>query len=242
MNLDQVRIVLVETSHPGNIGAAARAMKTMGLSDLWLVQPRFFPDDKATARASGADDLLRDARVVGSLPEAIEDCIAVCGTSARQRTLGWPVLDPHQSAERLIERASGGPVAVVFGREKSGLSNDELDHCEWLLHIPTNPDYRSLNLAMAVQVLAYEIRRAAFAATPELQASELAPAAEMERLYTHLEQVMLETGFLDPKNPRYLMRRLRLLINRSEPDQNEVNILRGFLASVQNPRRRNRDD
>lgn len=239
MTLDNIQIVLVETSHPGNIGATARAMKTMGLTKLRLVQPKFFPHADATARASGADDLLQSARVYESLGEAVADCVTVAATSARRRTLHWPSVEPRSGAVRLLADATAGPVALVFGRERTGLSNDELDLCQWLVHIPTAESYGSLNLAMAVQVLAYELRVAAAASDATDEAvRELPAAAELERLYEHLGEVMEQTGFLDPDNPRYLMRRMRLLLNRAQPDQNEVNILRGFLAAVQTPRRR----
>lgn len=239
MTLDNIHIVLVETSHPGNIGASARAMKTMGLHSLRLVAPKHFPHADATALASGADDLLVAAREFATLREAVADCVTVAATSARKRTLHWPSLAPRAAAQRLLVDAADGPVALVFGRERSGLSNEELDNCQWLVHIPTAADYASLNLAMAVQVLAYELRvAAAERANAADTEREMPPAAELERLYEHLGAVMLETGFLDPDNPRYLMRRMRLLLNRARPDQNEVNILRGLLAAVQDPRPR----
>lgn len=239
MTLDNIHIVLVQTSHPGNIGATARAMKTMGLRSLRLVAPKHFPHADATALASGADDLLCSAGRFETLAEAVADCVTVAATSARRRTLHWPFLSPRKAAERLLADAVAGPVALVFGRERSGLSNEELDCCQWLIHIPTDPDYASLNLAMAVQVLAYELRVAAGAPGQEQEPGRDMPgAAELERLYEHLGTVMLQTGFLDPDNPRYLMRRMRLLLNRARPDQNEVNILRGFLAATQNPRPR----
>lgn len=242
MSLDNIRIVLVETSHPGNIGASARAMKTMGLEHLRLVRPKFFPHADATALASGADDLLQDAELFDSLEAAVADCVAVVGTTARQRTLNWPVCDPRESADKAMSRAASGAVAIVFGRERTGLSNSELDHCQWLLHIDANADYSSLNLAMAVQLVGYELRVAAAADRPGETPRTLAPAAEIELLYEHLNTVMLATGFLDPEHPRYLMRRMRLLINRAEPDQNEVNILRGFLASIERSAGYNKDD
>jgi len=234
MSLDHIRVVLVETSHPGNIGATARAMKTMGLSQLRLVRPKYFPHADATAMASGADDLLGRAEVFGSLPEAIADCVAVVGASARLRTHHWPTLDVRDSVARLLAASADKPLAVVFGRERTGLSNEEMDHCQWLLNIPANPAYPSLNLAMAVQIVGYELRMAvARDATVAAAENEPAPAAELERFYEHLEQVIVMTGFLNPENPRHLMRRLRLLFNRTTPDQNEVNILRGLLTSVE---------
>lgn len=234
MNLDNVRVVLIETSHPGNIGATARAMKTMGLRDLRLVRPRYFPHADAVARASGADDLLGRAAVHDSLPEAIADCVAVAGASARLRTHHWPTFDVRESAQKLAGPAAKAPVAIIFGRERTGLTNEELEHCQWLLNIPANPEYPSLNLAMAVQLVGYELRMAAGeGGLAQKTNMDPAPIDELERLYTHLEQVMVTTGFLNPDNPRYLMRRMRLLFNRAEPDQNEVNILRGLLTSVQ---------
>ncbi len=232
-----IRIVLVRTTHPGNIGAVARAMKNMGLSDLALVDPRFFPHEEATARASGAHDLLENAMRVETLPEAIADCVYVAGASARPRSINWPCLDCRDAAARLLEESSNGKVAAVFGPEKTGLSNSDLDHCDTLLTIPTHPDFSSLNLAMAVQVLTYEIRAAQVDKHPSYEAdAPLATSAELERFYGHLEQVLTDLQFLDPDNPRYLMRRLRRLFIRARPDQNELNILRGILTSVERSR------
>ncbi len=229
-----IRIVLVGTTHPGNIGAVARAMKNMGLSDLVLVRPRKFPHAKAAARATGALDVLQNARVVETLPEAIRDCVFVAGASARSRTLSWPTLAPRECAEKFHAQSQTGLVAAVFGPEKSGLSNTDLDHCDALLTIPTNPDFSSLNLAMSVQVFAYELLMAANAGTkPAEEASvPLATSEELEHFYAHLEQTLLEVQFLDPDNPRHLMRRLRRLFSRAKVDKNEVNILRGILTAV----------
>lgn len=229
-----VRIVLVGTTHPGNIGAVARAMKNMGFRDLALVSPRYFPHEEATARASGAEDVLDGAVVVETLAEALADCHFAAGASARSRAIEWPTLEPRACAARLIEESGKGKVAVVMGPEKSGLSNEHLDRCQALLTIPTNPDFSSLNIAMAVQVITYELRLATRDAEP-LQAPDIPPATaeEMEYFYRHLEAVITRTGFLDPDNPRTLMRRLRRLFNKSEPDQNEINILRGILTSVE---------
>ncbi|HBX40203.1 MAG TPA: tRNA (cytosine(32)/uridine(32)-2'-O)-methyltransferase TrmJ, partial [Marinobacter adhaerens] len=155
---DQIRIVLVETSHSGNIGAVARAMKNMGLGNLWLVNPSSFPDEASYARAAGASDVLDSAHVVSSLDEALADCVLVMGTSARGRKVPWPVCAPPEAAAAAAEHAGSGPVAMVFGRENHGLSNDELQRCHYHIHIPSNPDYSSLNLAMAVQVMCYELR------------------------------------------------------------------------------------
>lgn len=232
-----IRTVLIGTTHPGNIGAAARAMKNMGLDDLVLVAPHYFPHDEATARASGAEDLLERASVVDTLEEAIADCVFVAGASARSRTIRWPCLDARDTARELVRHSAQGNVAVVFGREKSGLTNAELDHCDVLLTIPTSPQFSSLNLAMAVQIVAYEIY-ALGADTPPAFESEAAPAtsAELESFYAHLEAVLRDVRFLDPDNPRHLMRRLRRLFIRARPDQNEVNILRGILAAIERSR------
>lgn len=231
MNL---RIVLVGTTHPGNIGAAARAMKNMGVSELALVRPRHFPDAQATARASGAEDVLERALVTESLDAAIADCVHVAGASARARTIAWPSVDPRRCAAVLAEKGAHGPVAMVFGSEKSGLSNEELDLCHSLVTIPTEPDFPSLNLAMAVQVLTWEWRCAVTGSPAPVMQPDVPPAtsAEMEHFYSHLESVLLQIGFLDPHNPRHLMRRLRRLYVRAAPDKNEVNILRGILTAI----------
>ena len=207
----------------------------MGLERLSLVAPKMFPHSEATARASGADNLLHTARVFDELESAVADCGLVLGASARLRSLPWPTVDPREAAAKIAALPETTQAAVVFGREKSGLSNDELAQCHALVHIPANPEYSSLNLAMAVQVLAYEIARAKGLNPTHNQAADSPPAAaqDVERFFAHLEQVLLETGFLDPNNPRHLMRRLRRLFNRAELDQNEVNILRGILASVE---------
>jgi len=235
--MDNVRVVLVETSHPGNIGAASRAMKTMGLADLVLVSPLLFPHPEATARASGAEDLLSTARVVSTLDDALVGCELVLGASARQRSIPVPMLTPREAAEKVADEYAGKPVAVVFGRERTGLDNEELDRCHALVTIPANPEYASLNLAAAVQVLSYEIRVAMLrpVGSGRDQETRLATADEMAQLYAHLERVMLQTGFLDPDNPRNLMRRLRRLFNRAQPDANELNILRGLLTSFDKP-------
>lgn len=208
-------------------------MKTMGLKRLVLVRPAFYPHAEATARAAGADDVLAEARVVDNLDTALAGCALVVGASARRRNLASPALDPRQCAARIAEW--GKEVAIVFGRERSGLTNEELDRCHFLMHIPANPDYSSLNLAAAVQIFAYELHMAARTggAAPPKATLTPAPVEEMARLYEHLEQVLVEIGFLNPANPRQLMRRLRRLCNRAQPDQQEVNILRGILAAVQ---------
>lgn len=229
-----IRIVLVGTTHPGNIGAVARAMKNMGISDLALVNPRHFPHDDATARASGATDVLDAAKVVSSLKEALTDCVYVAGASARSRTINWPSMGPRDCAERMILESKEGVVAAVFGPEKSGLHNDDLDLCHTLLTIPTDPGFSSLNLAMAVQVLTYELRVAGMVDPGPGFDSEAPPATgeEMEHFYAHLEQVLVDIQFLDPDKPRHLMRRMRRMFIRTRPDKNEVNILRGFLTAI----------
>jgi len=239
-----IRIVLVETSHPGNIGAAARAMKTMCLTRLLLVNPAEFPHPDASARASGAVDLLERAQVVQTLDEALSGCALIAGTSARQRGLGPPVLSPRECMQRLhAEAAKGQEVALLFGRERTGLTNEELARCHILVNIPSNPDYSSLNIAAAVQVLGYESMLAR-GAVPAAGESEEVPATaeEMEKLYEHIESAALETGFLDPANPKHLMRRIRRLFNRARPDQNEVHILRGLLSALQSPKARRRSN
>lgn len=229
-----VRIILVGTTHPGNIGASARAMKNMGLSDMVLVKPSRFPHFDATARAAGAEDVLAAARVVETLDEALADCTYVAGASARSRTIGWPSMAPRECAARLTQEGAHGVPAVVFGPEQSGLSNEDLDRCHTLLTIPTDPGFSSLNLGMAVQILSYEIRLARVAGDelPDAPASRAASGAEMENYYRHLEQVLIRSRFLDPDNPRRLMRRLRRLFAKAQPDENEINILRGILVSL----------
>ena len=232
-DMRQPRIVLVNTSHPGNIGATARAMKNMGLEHLCLVSPQHYPSAEATARASGADDLLARASCYASLDEALHDATLVIGTSARCRTLPVPMLDPRACAELTMAQADSRRVAVVFGCERTGLSNDELDRCHYLVQIPSNPDYPSLNLAAAVQVIAYELRLAAGTAALVPQGErDYASAGQLEQFYAHLEQTLIELEFLDPENPRQLMRRLRRLFGRARPDQNEINILRGILTAA----------
>ena len=233
-----IRIVLVGTTHPGNIGAVARAMKNMGLSDLRLVNPKHFPHEDATARASGASDILDRAVVTSSLADALTDCVYVAGASARSRTINWPSMGPRDCAERMIQESAHGNVACVFGPEKSGLSNDDLDLCHTLLTIPTDPGFSSLNLAMAVQVFTYEVRVASMLDEGPVFDVEAPPATseEMEHYYAHLEQVLRDIEFLDPDNPRHLMRRMRRLFIRARPDKNEINILRGILTAMDRKR------
>ena len=233
-----IRIVLVGTTHPGNIGAVARAMKNMGLSELYLVNPKYFPHEDATARASGASDVLERAVVVDSLDKALTDCVYVAGASARSRTINWPSMGPRDCARRMLSESVHGKVACVFGPEKNGLNNEDLDLCHTLLTIPTDPGFSSLNLAMAVQVFTYEFRVASMLDEGPVFDAEAPPATseEMEHFYTHLEQVMRDIEFLDPENPRHLMRRMRRLFIRARPDKNEVNILRGILRAVDRSR------
>lgn len=235
-----IRIVLVDTTHPGNIGAAARAMKNMGLRDLVLVRPLAFPHAEATARAAGADDVLAGAGVVQTLDAAVAGCGLIVATTARQRVQQFTVLDPGTAATRLVETARERTAAVVFGAERIGLTNEDLSRCHALLRIPANPEYESLNLAMAVQIVCYELYRASGAALPAPERSlPLASAEELQRFYAQLEEVLTEIDFTDrTQSGTHLMARLRRLFNRAELDENEVHILRGFLTAVQGRRRR----
>ncbi|BBB27394.1 tRNA (cytosine(32)/uridine(32)-2'-O)-methyltransferase TrmJ [Amphritea japonica] len=238
--LKNIRIVLVNTSHPGNIGAAARAMKNMGLSDLCLVEPRKFPHRDAEARAAGATDILENAKVVDDLDQALADCQLVVGASARSRTIPWPIVNPRELASIVAPLADDVRVAVLFGREDRGLTNDELQRCHHHVHIPVNEDFSSLNIAAAVQVITYELRMAKLSDVDEAKPQwgtdwdvELADNRELELLFEHLEQTLIEVDFLDPDKPRNLMPRLRRLFMRAIPDKIEVNVLRGMLTAVQ---------
>jgi tRNA (cytidine32/uridine32-2'-O)-methyltransferase len=241
IDFSKLRIVLVETSHPGNIGAAARAMKNMGLARLVLVKPKVWPAREALSMAASALDVLDHAVVVNTLEEAIADCHLVIGTSARLRNMPIPLLDPAASAERVVEVMGQQEVALVFGREISGLSNEELHLCHFHVHIPVDPGYTSLNLAAAVMVLSYELRKTALqrAGQPLLPPAEtswdqeLATAAELDRYLDHLEEVLVQLRFHDRDNPRQLMRRLRRLYQRIQPDRMEINILRGILTAIE---------
>ncbi|HSQ68551.1 MAG TPA: RNA methyltransferase, partial [Steroidobacteraceae bacterium] len=228
-----VRIVLVGTSHPGNIGSVARAMKTMGLEDLYLVAPERFPAAEATAMAANATDILGRARVCSELREAVDDCGLVVGTTARPRQMAWRMLEPREAAVEIRQAAATGNVALLFGSERSGLTNQEIEQCQLLVTIPTGPQYASLNLAMAVQVLAYEVLIASRSAgAGDEQKVPLATAAEMEKLFEQLEQVLEEIDFRDRTGAGHLMLRLRRLFNRAVLDENEANILRGILTAV----------
>jgi tRNA (cytidine32/uridine32-2'-O)-methyltransferase len=240
--LDNVRIVLVETSHTGNMGSVARAMKTMGLTNLWLVNPLVKPDSQAIALAAGASDVIGDAKIVDTLDEALAGCSLVVGTSARSRTLPWPMLDPRECGLKSIAEAKHAPVAIVFGRERVGLTNEELQKCHYHVAIQANPEYSSLNLAMAVQILAYEVRIAWLAAQeqPVKEAEEDTPyplVDDLERFYGHLEQVMLNTGFIRAGHPGQVMNRIRRLFTRARPESQELSILRGMLSSIESDRK-----
>ena len=237
--LDSIDIVLSHPSHPGNIGAAARAMKTMGLSRLILVNPRQFPHAEAVARSAGAEDLLARACVCASLDEALAGGVAAFAVSARHRNLGPAPLSSREAGREVLAQARAGRVALVFGNETSGLSNDEVQRCQRTVFIPSNPAYASLNLGAAVQVLCYELRLEAFNGAPPVAmktvpfASPPATHDEIERFYTHLERVMVATGFLDPEKPRRLLPKLRRLFGRAELEKDEINILRGVLDAVE---------
>ncbi|MDC9582313.1 tRNA (cytosine(32)/uridine(32)-2'-O)-methyltransferase TrmJ [Xenorhabdus sp. PR6a] len=237
--LENIRIILVETSHTGNMGSTARAMKTMGLTNLYLVNPLVQPDSHAIALSAGASDVIGNATMVNSLDEALAGCELVIGTSARSRTLSWPIVEPRECGERCVNAATHSPVAIVFGRERVGLTNEELQKCHYHLYIPTNPEYGSLNLAMAVQLVSYEIRMAHLAAQEQLEATSpeheatYPPAEDMERFYQHLEQVLNESGFIRKAHPGQIMNRLRRLYTRARPETQELNILRGILTSME---------
>lgn len=239
--LDRIRVVLSCTSHPGNIGAAARAMKTMGLRDLWLVAPEAFPDEVATARASGAADLLESARVVGTLQEALADTVFSAALTARRRELSLPRMQARDAARELVARSEDGIVALVFGNETSGMTNEEVGLCSLPVTIPTDPEFSSLNLGAAVQVLSYELRMAALgeaAAAPADVQAEPATHADFEGFMSHLERVVTASGFHDPANPKRLLPRMRRLFNRVRLEKEEVAILRGMLTTFETPKRR----
>lgn len=229
-----IRIVLVEPSHPGNIGGAARAMKTMGLSDLALVNPVRYPDPQAEWRAAGAQDVLDGVQVFGSLDEAIADRQWVVGTSTRVRRIPWPLEKAEVVAAGVIERLPEQRIAILFGRETNGLANEELQRCHCHLVIPANPEYSSLNLAMAVQVVCYEIYRQLEDSPLETGHWDRSPAtaAQLEGLMSHFEAVLVASGFLDPANPGQTLTRLRRLFTRITPDETEVAMLRGILKQL----------
>ena len=229
--LDNITFILLNTSHPGNIGAAARAMKNMRLSQLALVKPKHYPSAEATARSSGADDLLTSATVYPDISSAIAKHQIIFAASARERRIPWPTLELREAAELAIKNSQQS-IAFIFGHERSGLSNEELDVSHYLVKIPANPEYHSLNLAAAVQVFAYELMMAAKTEKKLAPPQELVNLGDMENFYQYLETLMIEIGFLDPKNPKYLMRRLRRIFNRSQLENMELNILRGLLSQL----------
>ena len=247
--LSRVRVVLCRPSHPGNIGAAARAMKTMGLSDLRLVQPRVFPDAEADARATGAVDVLQAAKIHATLGEALAGSVFSVALSARRRDLGPQPGEPRSMALQLLGEAAHGDVALVFGNETGGLANDEIRQCGAAVTIPANPAFSSLNLGAAVQVLCYELRMAAWSGMPPAADAKATPFAspaatheEIEGLYGHLEAVMRDTGFLNPAQPGRLLPKLRRLFGRVRLERDEINILRGLLAATQQPTAHGRKD
>ena len=234
----------MDTSHPGNIGATARAMKTMGLHDLALVRPKHFPSDEATARAAGADDILAAARVHADLQAAIADCGWVVGASARLRTITMPIVDPREAAAEIWRRLPENRAAVLMGPEQSGLTNDDLARCQQLLHIPANPEFSSLNLAMAVQVVCYELRMAAPSRPPPdgpVSDSRLATAEELEHLHEHLERLLTKSEFLHPAHQRQVKLKLRRIFLKAALEYNELNILRGALTSLDPTKRRSHE-
>ncbi|MCL6416454.1 tRNA (cytosine(32)/uridine(32)-2'-O)-methyltransferase TrmJ [Aestuariirhabdus sp. Z084] len=232
--LDNVRIVLINTFHPGNIGSAARAMKTMGLSHLYLVDPEQHPSPQSESMAAGAKDVLAGATVVGTLQEAIADCSVVIGTSARSRSLSLPQLSARQCGEQVAREATSNQVALVFGRETMGLHNDEIQQCNYHVYIPANPEYPVLNLAAAVQLLSYELYIASCDFSTDAQpAPELPENRELTYFYEHLEQTLEKVGFIIANHPGQTMAKLRRLFNRARPEKTELNILRGILSRIQ---------
>lgn len=230
---------MVNTSHPGNIGAAARAMKNMGLTKLYLVAPKDYPSHEAISRSVGAVDVLNDAVVVNDLSEAISGCTWVAGTSARFRTIKWPILDPADCVQKALENIEQSEIAVVFGNETNGLSNEELEKCNVLLHIPTNPDFSSLNIAAAVQVVCYEFRQALVKMKVTKQTGSkhrfdiMADATQLDGMYGHIRESLDQLGFFGTKNPDIMMRRLKGLFSRAETTQREVSIIRGICSAIQ---------
>lgn len=232
--LDNIRVVLINTFHPGNIGAAARAMKNMGLSQLYLVDPEIFPSKEADSRAAGAKDLLENAVVVETLEEAIADCQLVIGTSARtQRTFDLPLLPAREGAEQIVGEAKSGQVALVFGRETMGLHNHELQQCNIHVYIPANPEYPVLNVSQAIQLLCYEIFMAAENKSYKSVQEEYPRQKEMSLFYEHLEKVLRMTNFIIPQHEGKVLEKLRRFFNRSRPERTELNMLRGILTSVE---------
>ena len=239
IDFPRIRIVLVQPSHPGNIGAAARAMKTMGLSRLVLVAPKAFPHPEATALAAGADDVLDQARIVTTMTEAVADCALIFGCTARRRGVALPELPPRAAAERLVAESAHTECALVFGNERTGLDNDDLQRCQAAVHIPTDAVFSSLNLAAAVQVLSYELRVAALddeggrSADPLAEGEPPATLGELEGYFDHLERALAAIDFFKGRAPDTIMRRLRRLYHRAELTRREVLILRGVLSDAE---------
>ncbi|WP_370977955.1 tRNA (cytosine(32)/uridine(32)-2'-O)-methyltransferase TrmJ [Agaribacterium sp. ZY112] len=237
---DNITIVMINTTHPGNIGAAARALKNMGMRKLVLVDPKEYPTAKATWRAANAVDVLDQVEVVGTLEEAVADCSLVIGTSARERRIPWPLITPRECGDRVWSEAQNHKTAIVFGREDRGLTNEELQQCHYHVHIPSNPEYSSLNIAAAIQVLVYEVRMSALAPESGEPLSfddwDQPPAncEALERYYEHLEETLAKLKFYDPENPRQTVTRLRRMFNRVRMDEMEMNMLRGMLTAMQN--------
>ncbi|RYV01808.1 tRNA (cytosine(32)/uridine(32)-2'-O)-methyltransferase TrmJ [Shewanella sp. OPT22] len=232
--LNNIRVVLVGTSHPGNIGSVARAMKTMGLTNLYLAEPRTEVDGQSIALAAGAADILQNLTKVDSFDEAIADCSLVVATSARSRTLDWPILEPKEAGEQLVSEGESGPVAIVFGRENHGLSNEELQKCNYHVVIPANEEYSSLNLAQAVQIVCYETRMAYLNKNRKVEVPEEYPMQkEQEQFFEHLERTLLSTGFIIKNHPGQIMTKLRRLFSRARIEAQEMNILRGILSSIE---------
>ncbi|PPC95067.1 MAG: tRNA (cytosine(32)/uridine(32)-2'-O)-methyltransferase TrmJ [Methylotenera sp.] len=242
--LNNIRIVLCATSHPGNIGSAARAMKTMGFQHFYLVTPQHYPDPQATALAAGATDVLDNAIVTSTLSEALVGCAFAIGLSARKRNLSHEIVTPRIAAQQGLQIAQTQPIALVFGTEMSGLSNAELDCCQLLAMIPANPEYSSLNMAMAVQVMCYETRMQALEIEAQgngkdegADAIELATNEDVERFYAHLEETLLHIGYLNPAAPKKLFERLRRLYARARLEKEEINLLRGILTLTVTPKK-----
>ena len=229
-SFDNIRVVLSHTTHPGNIGAAARAMKTMGLHRLYLVNPRHFPDAQADAMAAGADDVLRDAVVCSNIDEALQGAVLTVAMTARAREISMEVKSPREAMPLVLQQAAGQPVALLFGTEMSGLTNDETGKAQMLVNIPTNPDFSSLNLAAAVQVMCYELAVAAEIRVPVTAGMQPATYEQVEGFFDHLEKTLLEIGFFTTQNPERMMRRLRRLYARARLEPEEINVLRGILS------------
>ncbi|WMS87607.1 RNA methyltransferase [Pleionea litopenaei] len=238
--LNDIHFVLSHTTHPGNIGAAARALKTMGLQHLKLVNPKDFPSAEATRRASRADDILANAQVCNTIEEAVTEAKLIVGTSARSRTLPWPMLEPRELAEKIANDPAQRPVAILFGTENSGLTNEELQMCHYHVCIPTNPEYSSLNVASAIQLITYELRLAALAQDQEIVVAppiedegELpARSEDIEQMFDHWQQVMEHSGFYNPLKPKKIQMRFRRIFNKAQLTDSEVRLLRGYLAAI----------